>query len=173
MRVHRFEEGFEDNSGSADADTRNYDRVNVPDGIHSMTIHQAEEGPHKFPDTNPGEFLNLTLKPQSHSHRFVFCNLGNGPQDRVLVSQLAQSLGMTADDWQATDPRELIGKIVRVETVDKLLKSGKNRVFVQQFLSQDEFKEKAKPAARTPAAKVEQARVEAGLPEGQGDDIPF
>ena len=176
MRVHRFEEGFED-AASVEIDERSYDRVNIPDGIHSMTIHKAEEGPHKFPENNPGEYLNLTLKPQSHSHRFVFCNLGSGDRDKRLASQLASSLGMSRMDWEDADPSELIGRIVRVETYEKIVRTGKANVYVRRFLSSEEFQEEAKPAAkpaaRTPAQKVEKARVDSGLPEGQGDDIPF
>jgi hypothetical protein len=50
------------------------------------------------------------------------------------------------------------------------LRSGKTRVFVNDYLPSVSAAPEKKPAARTPAAKVAAAR---GEEAGGGDDIPF
>lgn len=164
MRVHQFDGGFPEATEGGDQT----ERTNVPDGVHTVTIWDANEGEHKFPDTNPGEFLNLTLQPQSKSHRFVWCSLGIDERDQVLAGQLAAALGFSAKEWAKVPPGDLKGRIVRIETVERMSKSGKARVWVRRFLSPQSEEARARP--RTQAAKVAAAR---GDEAGEADDIPF
>ncbi len=60
MRVHDFGDGFDAaTAGGAPAGEREM----LPDGTHNVTIKDASEGVHKFPENNPGEYLHLTLAP--------------------------------------------------------------------------------------------------------------
>ena len=69
MRVHSFDDGFEAATAAAGGQSGG-DREMLPDGTHGVTIREASEGPHKFPENNPGEFLHLTLAPNG-SYGFV------------------------------------------------------------------------------------------------------
>lgn len=165
MRVHSFDSGFPEATEGGDQT----ERTNVPDGGHTVTIYEAKEGPHRWPDKNPGEFLNLTLQPQSKSHRFIWCSYGDDKRDLAMVAQLAAALGFTAKEWAQVQPKDLVGRIVRVETVEKINhNTGKGKVWVNKFLVPQSEEARAKP--RTQAAKVAAAR---GDEAGEADDIPF
>ena len=167
MRVHNFDDGFEAaaTAGGAPAGEREL----LPDGTHNVTIRDASEGPHKFPENNPGEYLHLTLAPNG-SYGFVWVSLGASAKDKALAGVLATALGFTPDAWADADPSELIGQELRVTTKQVVLKSGKTRVFVNDYLPAVAPEPEKKPAARTPAAKVAAAR---GDEAGGDDDIPF
>ena len=141
----------------------------LPDGTHGVTIKEASEGPHKFPDNNPGDFLHLTLAPNG-SFGFVWVSLGSSAKDRAQAGLLATALGFTPDAWADADPSELIGRELRITTKQVVLKSGKTRVFVNDYLPAVAAAPEKKPAARTPAAKIAAAK---GEEAGGGDDIPF
>ena len=167
MRVHSFDDGFDAaTAGGAPAGEREM----LPDGTHGVTIREASEGPHKFPENNPGEFLHLTLAPNG-SYGFVWVSLGRSAKDRGLSAMLAQALGYTPDGWADTDPGELVGQELRVVTKQVLLKSGKTRVFINEYhpVERAAAPEK-KPAARLPAQKIAAAK---GEEAGGDDDIPF
>jgi hypothetical protein len=167
MRVHDFGDGFDAASaGGAPAGEREM----LPDGTHGVTIREASEGPHKYPQDHPGDFLHITLAPNG-SYGFVWVSLGSSSKDRGHAGLLATALGYTPDGWADADPSELVGRELRVVTKQVVLKSGKTRVFVNDYLPVDRAAApEKKPAARTPAAKVAAAR---GDEAGGGDDIPF
>lgn len=166
MRVHNFDDGFDAaTAGGAPAGEREM----IPDGTHNVTIRDASEGPHKFPENNPGDFLHLTLAPNG-SYGFVWVSLGSSQKDRAQAGLLATALGFTPDAWADADPSELIGRELRVTTKQVVLKSGKTRVFVNDYLPAVAAAPEKKPANRLPAQKVAAAR---GDEAGGGDDIPF
>ena len=169
MRVHSFDDGFEAAAAAAGGQSGG-EREMLPDGTHGVAIREASEGPHKFPENNPGEFLHLTLAPNG-SYGFVWVSLGKSPKDKALSAMLAQALGYTPDGWADTDPGELVGQELRVVTKQVLLKSGKTRVFINEYhpVERAAAPEK-KPAARLPAQKVAAAK---GEEAGGDDDIPF
>lgn len=169
MRVHSFDDGFEAATAAAGGPSGG-DREMLPDGTHGVTIREASEGPHNFPENNPGEFLHLTLAPNG-SYGFVWVSLGKTAKEKALSAMLAQALGYTPDGWADTDPGELVGQELRVVTKQVLLKSGKTRVFVNDYLPVERAAEsEKKPAARSPAQKIAQAK---GEEAGEADDIPF
>jgi hypothetical protein len=167
MRVHDFGDGFDAaTAGGAPAGEREM----LPDGTHNVTIKDASEGVHKFPENNPGEYLHLTLAPNG-SFGFVWVSLGSSSKDKAQAGLLATALGYTPDGWADADPSELVGRELRVVTKQVVLKSGKTRVFVNDYLpAVVAAAPEKKPAARTPAAKVAAAR---GDEAGSTDDIPF
>jgi len=167
MRVHSFDDGFDAaTAGGAPAGEREM----LPDGTHGVTIKEASEGPHKFAENNPGDFLHLTLAPNG-SFGFVWVSLGSAAKDKAQAGLLATALGYTPDGWADADPSELVGRELRITTKQVVLKSGKTRVFVNDYLPVERAAAaEKKPAARTPAAKVAAAR---GEEAGGGDDIPF
>jgi hypothetical protein len=168
MRVHSFDDGFD---GLPTSGAPAGEREMIPDGTHAVTIREASEGPHKFPDNNPGDFLHLTLAPNG-PYGFVWVSLGGSSKDKSQAGLLATALGYTPDGWADADPSELVGRELRVTTKQVTLRSGKTRVFVNDYLPAvvAAAAPEKKPAARLPAQKVAAAR---GDEAGNGDDIPF
>jgi hypothetical protein len=163
MRVHSFDDGFA-TAGGAPAGEREM----CPDGTHNVTIKEAAEGPHKYPENYPGDFLHITLAPNG-PYGFVWSSIGVGPKDKSLAAALAAALGMTAAEWADTDPDELIGRQVQATTKQFTGKAGKTRVYVNDFLPIEKAPEK-KPANRLPAQKIAKDK---GEEAGEADDIPF
>lgn len=169
MRVHNFDDGFEA-AAAAGGGQAGGDRQVLPDGTHNVTVREAAEGPHKYPENNPGEYLHLTLAPNG-SYGLVWVSLGSSAKDKALSAMLAQALGFTPDGWTDARPDELIGCELRVVTKQVLLRNGKTRVFVNDYLPVERAGEpEKKPAARTPAQKIATAK---GEEAGEADDIPF
>ena len=140
----------------------------IPDGTHTVTIRKASEGPHKFPENNPGDHLNLEFAPNG-PYSLFWASYGSSEKDRGMTALLAQALGFSPEAWADADAGELVGMEVRVTT--KIGTKGKPRVFVNDYLPVERAAEpEKKPAARTPAAKVAAAR---GDEAGGDDDIPF
>jgi hypothetical protein len=162
MKVHTFDNGFE-------APAVNAGRELVPDGTHAFIIREASEGPHKFPETYPGDFLSLTLATKNGNYGFVWVSLGTGDKDQAVAASLATALGMSADEWADAEPGDLAARSVRATTRQVTSKMGRTRVYVNQFLPIEEETAK-KPAARTPAQKVAAAK---GEEAGGADEIPF
>ena len=97
-------------------------------------------------------------------------SLGSSSKDRAQAGLLATALGYTPDGWADADPIDLCGRELRITTKQVTLKSGKTRVFVNDYLPAAAAAPEKKPAARTPAAKIAAAKGE----EAGGDsDIPF
>jgi len=167
MRVHDFGDGFDAaTAGGAPAGEREM----LPDGTHGVTIREASEGPHKYPQDHPGDFLHLTLAPNG-SYGFVWVSLGSSSKDKAQAGLLATALGYTPDGWADADPSELVGRELRITTKQVTLRNGKTRVFVNDYLPVERAAApEKKPAARTPAAKVAAAR---GDEAGGDSDIPF
>ena len=168
MRVHSFDDGFE--AAAAAGGQSGGEREMLPDGTHGVTIREASEGQHKFPENNPGEYLHLTLAPNG-SYGFVWVSLGSSAKDKAQAGLLATALGFTPDAWADADPDELVGLELRVVTKQVLLKSGKTRVFVNDYLPVERGGEpEKKPAARTTAQKIAKDK---GEDAGEADDISF
>ena len=169
MRVHSFDDGFEAATVAASIRSGG-DREMIPDGTHTVTIRKASEGPHRFPDDNPGEFLNLEFAPNG-PYSLFWASYGSSAKDTRMSALLAQALGFSPESWADADPGDLVGMEVQVTT--KIGTKGKPRVFVNDFLPIEKAVEKApekKPANRLPAQKVAAAR---GDEAGGEDDIPF
>ena len=166
MRVHDFGDGF-DAAAAAAGGQAGGDRVILPDGTHTVTIRKADEGPHNFPENNPGEFLNLEFAPNG-PYSLFWASYGSSAKDRAMSALLAKALGFTPDSWADTHPDSLVGMEVQVTT--KIGTKRKPRVYVNDYLPAVAASPEKKPAARTPAAKVAAAR---GDEAGGGDDIPF
>jgi hypothetical protein len=168
MRVHSFDDGFEAAAAAAGGQAGG-DREMIPDGTHTVTIRKAAEGAHKFPENNPGDYLNLEFAPNG-PYSLFWASYGSSEKDRGMTAILAQALGFSPESWADTDAGELVGMEVQVTT--KIGTKGKPRVFVNDFQPVPRFAAapEKKPASRTPAAKVAAAR---GDEAGGGDDIPF
>ena len=166
MRVHNFDDGFEQAAAAAGGSSGG-DREMIPNGTHTVTIRKAEEGPHRFPQDHPGEYLNLEFAPNG-AYALFWASYGSSQKDRAMTALLAQALGFTPEAWAEADPDELVGRGLRVTT--KQGTKGKPRVFVNDYLPAVAPVPEKKPAARTPAQKVAAAR---GDEAGGDDDIPF
>jgi hypothetical protein len=142
----------------------------IPDGTHTVTIRKSAEGPHKFPENNPGDYLNLEFAPNG-PYSLFWASYGSSEKDRGMTAILAQALGFSPESWADTDAGELVGMEVQVKT--KIGTKGKPRVWINDFMPVERAAQpESKPAPRpqTPAAKVAAAR---GDEAGGGDDIPF
>ena len=167
MRVHIFDDGFEA-AAAAGGGAAVGDREMLPDGTHTVTIRKSAEGPHRFPDDHPGEFLNLEFAPNG-SYSLFWVSYGSSAKDRAMSALLAKALGFSPESWADTDAGELVG--MEVQVVTKIGTKGKPRVFVNDYLPVVRFAElEKKPAARTPAQKIATAK---GEEAGDADDIPF
>ena len=169
MRVHDFGDGFEAAAAAAGGQAGG-DRVMLPDGTHTVTIRKADEGPHNFPENNPGQYLNLEFAPNG-PYSLFWASYGSSAKDLAMSALLAKALGFTPESWADADPGELVGMEVQVKT--KIGTKGKPRVWINDFMPVERAAQpESKPAPRpqTPAAKVAAAR---GDEAGGGDDIPF
>ena len=167
MRVHNFDDGFDAAATAGGAPAGEYELL--PDGTHNVTIREASEGPHKFPQNNPGEYLHLTLAPNG-SYGLVWVSLGASAKDKALAGVLATALGFTPDAWADADPSELVGRELRVRTKQVVVKSGKTRVFVNDYQPAGAPAPEKKHANRLPAQKVAAARGDEAVGD---DDIQF
>jgi hypothetical protein len=167
MRVHSFDDGFEAAAAAAGGQAGG-DRVMLPDGTHLVTIRKADEGPHNFPENNPGQYLNLEFAPNG-PYSLFWASYGSSAKDLAMSALLAKALGFTPESWADADPGELVGMEVQVKT--KIGTKGKPRVWINDFLPVERAAApEKKPAARLPAQKVAAAK---GEEAGGGDDIPF
>ena len=167
MRVHSFDDGFEAATAAAGGQSGG-DRVMLPDGTHTVTIRKADEGPHNFPENNPGEFLNLEFAPNG-PYSLFWASYGSSPKDLAMSALLAKALGFTPESWADADPGELVGMEVQVTT--KIGTKGKPRVWINDFMPVERAAAlEKKPAARLPAQKIAAAK---GQEAGEADDIPF
>ena len=167
MRVHSFDDGFEAAAAAAGGQSGG-DRVMLPDGTHTVTIRKADEGPHNFPENNPGEFLNLEFAPNG-PYSLFWASYGSSAKDLAMSALLAKALGFTPESWADTDPGELVGMEVQVKT--KIGTKGKPRVWINDFMPVERAAApEKKPAARLPAQKIAAAK---GEEAGGDDDIPF
>ena len=167
MRVHSFDDGFEAAAAAAGGQSGG-DRVMLPDGTHTVTIRKADEGPHNFPENNPGEFLNLEFAPNG-PYSLFWASYGSSAKDKRMSALLAQALGFSPESWADADPGELVGMEVQVTT--KIGTKGKPRVWINDFMPVERAAAlEKKPAARLPAQKIAAAK---GEEAGSADDIPF
>jgi hypothetical protein len=169
MRVHSFDDGFEAAAAAAGGQAGG-DRVMLPDGTHTVTIRKADEGPHNFPENNPGQYLNLEFAPNG-PYSLFWASYGSSAKDLAMSALLAKALGFTPESWADADPGELVGMEVQVKT--KIGTKGKPRVWINDFMPVERAAtppSKPAPRPQTPAAKVAAAR---GDEAGGGDDIPF
>lgn len=154
----------------------------LPAGRHVAQITAAkwerkERVPEKWLDRNPeGWRVAVTLTVHSQGGKYVvFADI---PRHwRWLFEVVCDATGTELPrdaDWS---PSVWVGREVEIDTSIWDAHKGP-RAQVEKWFRHEGGqlappKPASKPAARTQAAKVEKARVEAGLPEDQGDDIPF
>jgi hypothetical protein len=140
----------------------------VPNGTHSAEILEAKERTFKFfqEDKNPSGagllvvlsvpgFASIETKTPSHYRGKI----------EAICRAARVALPTPGEDW---DERSLVGRMVMIETAQDTRKDGSQYVKVLKWHAGADPLPASKPAARTPAAKVEAA--------GQGgspDDIPF
>lgn len=158
----------------------------LPPGRYQATVEKVEEKAAWRPDDrNPsGDCLSIWLDVMHDADRYrIFETIPTNFLTKL--GAIAAACGVPgptrgSEEW---DEQTLVGCKPHIETGTYVSKSGKNAgremPKVVGYIIPEKPKAapavaQFKPAAsRTPAAKVEKARVEAGLPEDQGDDIPF
>ena len=161
----------------------------LPSGRYLATIEKSEikEG-WRVNDRNPsGDCLSLWVDVIHGGERHrVFDSI---PTNFVgKISDIARAAGVAppirGEDW---DEGKLQGRKINVQTGSYIAQNGRDagqekpkiEAYLQESTGQfpspakAEAAKPAKPAANTPAKKVEAARLEAGLPPDDGDDIPF
>lgn len=154
MRV-TFDEGF---TGSTSGE-----REMLPDGVHNVTIRTVTERDDK---------TTIVLAPNG-PYRLVYVDLKNDAKGQAKASALAAALGMSARDWAGSEPGDLVGRELRLETHQWVSdRDGKTRVSVDKFLAPEVVvgTRPGGPKPRTQAAKVAAAR---GDEAGGEDDVPF
>ena len=140
----------------------------VPNGTHSAEILEAKERTFKFfqEDKNPSGagllvvlsvpgFASIETKTPSHYRGKI----------EAICRAARVALPTPGEDW---DERSLVGRMVMIETTQDTRKDGSQYVKVLKWHAGADPLPASKPAARTPAAKVEAAGQ-----KGADDDIPF
>lgn len=138
------------------------EKIDLPEGTHDLQIKRVAQ-------QDGDVLLELAHEDRRYWWAKVKAKKGQG-WAKDLLRTLAESLGMTADEWAAAALDELVGRRVRGEILHRVDKGGRTWVNVVKFLPAEEATQepqKARPA-RTPAAKVKAASPAIG-----SDDIPF
>jgi len=144
--------------------------------ISAAKWERKERVPEKWLAKNPEGWrvvLSLTVHSQGRKYQ-LFADV---PRHwRWLFEVICDATGTELPrdaDWS---PSVWVGREVEIETSIWDAQKGPRAQVEKWFRHEGGQLAPPKPAskpARTQAAKVEKARVEAGLPEDQGDDIPF
>jgi len=141
------------------------DRLNVPEGEHEFKIKQVIEDASR---------LEIRLEHDDRKYGWVFFRVDKRkPLDfqKRLVAQLAASLAMTPEAWEAAEAGDLAGR--RIKATIRHRDTGE-RVFtnVWGFAPVAELEEPAaKPAAKAPAKRTPSQKVAASMDDP--DAIPF
>jgi len=140
------------------------ERLDLPEGVHELQIKTVSE------DTTQ---LVLELAHDNRAFWWVKVTFKKDQNwARVLVSQLAAALALSAQEWSETQMDDLTGRRVMAEIRHRLGTNGRTFVNVWKFMPIEQLADEAavvtKRPARTPAAKVKQASPAVG-----SDDIPF
>jgi hypothetical protein len=141
------------------------ERLDLPEGVHELQIKTVSE------DTTQ---LVLELAHENRAFWWVKVTFKKDQNwARVLVSQLAAALALSAQEWLETQMDDLTGRRVMAEIRHRLGTNGRHTfVNVSKFMPIEQLADEAavvtKRPARTPAAKVKQASPAVG-----SDDIPF
>lgn len=141
------------------------ERLDLPEGVHELQIKTVSE------DTT-----QLVLELAHEDRKFWWVKVTFKKDQnwaRVLVSQLAAALALSAQEWSETQMDDLTGRRVRAEIRHRLGTNGRHTfVNVSKFMPIEQLADEAavvtKRPARTPAAKVK-----ASAPAVGSDDIPF
>jgi hypothetical protein len=140
------------------------DRVELPEDTHELKIMTVSE-----------DAKQLVLELAHDDRKFWWVKVTLKKDQgwaRVLVSQLAAALALSAQEWSETQMDDLTGRRVRAEIRHRAGDHGRLFVNVWKFLPIEQLAEEAavvaKKPARTPAAKVRAASPAIG-----SDDIPF
>jgi hypothetical protein len=139
------------------------DRQNVPEGEHEFRIKQVIED---------AERLEIRLEHDERGYGWVFFRVSKRkPLDfqKRLISQLAASLAMTPEAWEAAEAGDLAGRRVKAtirhrDTGDKVFAN------VWGFAPVEQLEEK--PAPKPPVKRTPSQKATATLAEPT-DDIPF
>lgn len=152
MRASGWDDGFDDSTPVV--------RELLYDGVHQAQIRDAKDD---------GERTTIVIAPHGQ-FKLLYVDLRDDEKSKKKAAGIASALGISAADWAATEPAELVGKRLRVETRQWVSpQDGKTRVAIDKFLPFLDEPPAAKPA-RTQAAKVAAAR---GEEAGGADEIPF
>jgi hypothetical protein len=142
------------------------DRLNVPEGEHEFRIKQVIETPEK---------LEIRLEHDERGYGWVFFSVDKRrPKafQKRLVAQLAASLAMTPEAWEAAKAGDLAGRRVKATVQHRTADSGRVFVNVWGFAPVAELEEPAaKPAAKPPAKRTPSQKVAASMDDP--DAIPF
>lgn len=150
---------FSDDEPAATATTGG--KLDLPEGTHELQIKRVAQ-------QDGDVLLELAHEDRQYWWAKVKAKKGQG-WAKALLRTLAESLGMTADEWAAVALDDLVGRRVRGEILHRVDKTGRTWVNVDKFLPIEvEPAAEVKRPARTPAAKVKQASPAVG-----SDDIPF
>jgi len=154
----------------------------LPPGKYQATVEKVEVKEAWRPDDrNPsGDCVSIWLDVIHDSDRVrIFETI---PANFLTkLGAIAAACGVPgptrgSDEW---DEQVLVGCKPQIETGTYVSRQGKNagrempKVVGYIIPEKPKAEPKRAPSARTPAAKVEKVRQEAGLPADQGDDIPF
>jgi hypothetical protein len=169
MRVHSFDDGFEAAAAAAGGQAGG-DRELIPNGTHTVTIRKAAEGPHKFPQDNPGDYLNLEFAPNG-PYSLFWASYGSAAKDLAMTAMLAQALGFTPEAWADADPGDLVGMEVQVVTNQGT--KGKPKVFINKFMPVERAAPPASKPERNPQTAAGRVATAKGDEAGEADDIPF
>lgn len=154
--------GFEDFDAEAPATAKPQGRELVPEGEHVFRIERAKDTDQEFA---------VTLAHSSPAYGWVWAKMPKGKSWAArLCGSLARALGMTREQWQATEIGELIGRQVTAEIYHRVGNSGVTFVNVRKFTAAP-----GEPASVTtkPAARTGKQRTAAAGQGGTNDDIPF
>jgi len=141
------------------------DRLNVPEGEHEFKIKQVIETPEK---------LEIRLEHDERGYGWVFFTVDKRRTkafQKRLVAQLAASLAMTPEAWEAAEAGDLAGR--RIKATIRHRDTGE-KVFtnVWGFSPVAELEEPAaKPAGKPPAKRTPSQKVAASMDDP--DAIPF
>jgi hypothetical protein len=140
------------------------ERMDLPEGVHELQIKTVSE------DTT-----QLVLELAHEDRKFWWVKVTFKKDQnwaRVLVSQLAAALALSAQEWSDTQMDDLTGRRVMAEIRHRVGTNGRTFVNVWKFLPIEQLAEEAAEVAKKPA-RTPAAKVKATAPAIGSDDIPF
>lgn len=158
--------GFEDIDLDEPAQPTALERELVPEGEHVFQIKRVTETDRR---------LTVTLAHTEPRYGWVWVEL---PKDKDwagrIVASLAKAIGLTAEQWRATEVGDLTSRWVRCQVYHREGNAGKVFVNARKFLPAMAADVPGAAAEEKPAAKRSQAaKAHAATTEGNPDAIPF
>lgn len=157
--------GFEDIDLDEPAQPTTLDRELVPEGEHAFQIKRVEETDKR---------LKITLAHAEPRYGWVWVEL---PKDKDwaarIMASLAKALGMTPEEWRATQVGDLVGRHVRCQVYHREGNAGKVFVNARKFVAAMAADVPAATAEKPAAKRSQAAKAHAATTEGNADAIPF